>query len=107
MSEQPLHSMLRDDPEMLELIAFFLDELGERVSAISRAMQQSDAEQLRRIAHQLKGAAGGYGYPSITEAARAVEDSIDAIEGELSGVTEQVESLVELCRRAAAARADG
>ena len=33
---------------------------------------------LARLAHQLKGAAGGYGYPSISSAARDVEQHAKA-----------------------------
>ena len=31
-------------------------------------------EELRRLAHQLKGAGGSYGYPSLTEACKALEN---------------------------------
>jgi len=56
------------------------------------------------MAHQLKGAAAGYGYQSITDAARELEKALDQNEVELSLLTEQVESLVQLCRQAAAAK---
>ena len=37
-----------------------------------RAYQAADVETLKRLAHQLSGSAGGYGFPTISEAARAV-----------------------------------
>jgi HPt (histidine-containing phosphotransfer) domain-containing protein len=57
---------------------------------------------LREIAHQLKGAAACYGYPSITESAAELERNLMAEEAELSALAEKVEDLLTLCRRAAA-----
>lgn len=107
MANQPLYSTLQDDPEMAELIEFFLDELDRRTVELTEAWQNTDAEQLRVMAHQLKGAAEGYGYPSITAAARELEQAIHEQESELSSLSEKVEGLVQLCRQASAARPPG
>lgn len=104
MSDSPLYSTLQNDPEMAELIEYFLDELDQRVGSLHTACESADDEQLRTIAHQLKGAAAGYGYQSITDAARELEQCLEENESELSAIAEKVEALVHLCRQAAAAR---
>lgn len=106
MAIEPLHSTLRDDPDMAELIDFFLDELHERIDALSTAWQQADKEALKYIAHGLKGAAGGYGYQDITERAADLEREIAIPEADLAQLTERVEALLELCRRATSARSN-
>jgi HPt (histidine-containing phosphotransfer) domain-containing protein len=104
MSDKPLYSSLQNDPEMTELIEFFLGELDQRIAALTAAFNNADREELRAMAHQLKGAAAGYGYPTITDAARELEHSIDEHEADLSELAEQVEALVQLCRMASASR---
>jgi signal transduction histidine kinase/CheY-like chemotaxis protein len=95
-------STLENDEDMKEILHQFVRDLPDRSSAILRASQASDVETLKRLAHQLKGAAGGYGFPGITEAASAVEQAI--VEGaEPPSLQRHVEELASLCRRARAA----
>lgn len=103
----PLPSEYADDPEMAELIEFFVSELRERVGALKEAYEAGRGDELRAVVHQLKGAAGGYGYPTISEAARRFERELLAEEAELSAMREQFESLIDLCRRAASDDVDG
>ena len=101
---EPLRSEYVHDADMVEPVQFFLAELEERVSSMMRAWQRGDRELLRRIALQLKGAGGGYGFPAITDAAARLERSLLVPESDLADLTEQVEVLILLCRRASAAR---
>jgi len=68
-----LFSELADDPDMVELIGEFLEHLGGRVANIRSLRGAVTDEALRRLLHQLKGAAGGYGFMSITRAAHDAE----------------------------------
>jgi CheY-like chemotaxis protein len=68
-----LRSELADDPDMAPLIDVFLDALVERVATVEQCVADRDIHALARVAHQLKGAAGGYGYSSISTAAQQVE----------------------------------
>jgi signal transduction histidine kinase/CheY-like chemotaxis protein len=95
-------STLEHDEDMKELIHRFVRDLPDRSSAILRASEASDVETLKRLAHQLTGAAGGYGFPRITDAASAVERAIaDGAETRL--LQHHVDELASLCRRARAA----
>jgi HPt (histidine-containing phosphotransfer) domain-containing protein len=91
-----------DDPDMAELVDFFLSDLEKHVTSMANAWQEKDHDSLRSLAHQLKGAAGGYGFPTLTRAAAAVETTLLSEQAELSAIGEKVEELIGLCRRAAA-----
>lgn len=105
----PLRSAYADDPEMAELVELFVSELPERLAALEAAWTSGDSQTLRRMAHQLKGAGAGYGFPVVSDAAGEVETAILARgsalpEAELKAVRAKVEALVALCRRAAASK---
>lgn len=101
---QPIASDFADDPEMKELVRLFTSELPDRVGAIQSACESREIAVLRRAVHQLKGASGGYGYPIIGQAAKAVEDRLKDItagdEPSWQGIKRQVDQLAALCRRA-------
>ena len=96
-----LLSELVDDPDMQELIVRFVDGLAAQVERLESALRDDDRETVRRVAHQLKGAAGGYGFPTITTTAAALEKQ--AREGE--PLAERVADVTSLCKRARATRA--
>ncbi len=90
-----------NDPEDAELIEYFLGELPERVSAINSAVTDEDIKELGRIAHQLKGAAPGFGFPAIGSAAAQLEGSIKELDesfADMKAVQAEVESLLSLCQ---------
>lgn len=99
----PLFSEFADDRDMIDLVQFFVGELEQRIGAMGAAWQAGDRTRLRSLAHQLKGAAGGYGYPSITSSAAALEATLRSGEPDASSVNDRLRDLVELCRRACAA----
>lgn len=90
-----------NDPEDAELIEYFLGELPNRVEAINSAATNEDLEQLKTIAHQLKGSAPNFGFPAIGSAAALLECDIRALDesvSDIEGVRAQVDSLVSLCQ---------
>jgi HPt (histidine-containing phosphotransfer) domain-containing protein len=87
---------------MAELVQLFVKEMDARVGALRDAMALGDADQLRAMVRRLKGAAGGYGFPEISDRAARVEETALAGQAQTSGLTEQVEELIQLCRRATA-----
>ncbi|MBP7935611.1 MAG: Hpt domain-containing protein [Phycisphaerae bacterium] len=104
-SDQPeIFSTLGNDPDMVELIQEFVNALPERVKSIEAAMNANDLETLRRLAHQLKGASGGYGFELLGQAAASLEQSAKAASS-VNQVTGQVQEFVSLCQRAKVAPA--
>lgn len=71
--EGPLRSLYSDDPDLMDIIALFIEELPARVAAIEAAYTMGDLVETSRLAHQLNGSSGGYGFPLLGEAAAAVE----------------------------------
>ena len=94
-----LISDLADDPDLADLVEEFVAELPARVQALEQACADADLDALARLAHQLKGSAGGYGFPSITEVAAELEQRAKATEG-IDAVTDALRQLVHLCRSA-------
>ena len=100
-TNQPLFSDYADDPDMLELVEMFVSELPIRMTSIEQAMQQTDLAALAKVSHQLKGAAGGYGFMPITDAAAQVE-KLAKVEKDLEEIEDSIAQLLTLCRRATA-----
>jgi PAS domain S-box-containing protein len=84
-------------PGTAKLVENFLSKLDDRVSAIRNVVETHDAQQLRTLAHQLKGAAGGYGFPAISDAAKNIEQT--TIE-DAEALKDAIEHLTALCQQA-------
>ncbi len=97
----PLHSEFADDPDMLELVQEFVAALPARIAALEQAAAADDLETLRRLAHQMKGSAGGYGFGVITEKAAVIEGELRQGCG-VNQVKAQLVDLFDMCRRATA-----
>ena len=90
------------DEELNELMLAYLAELPGKILEIKNALVAGDRDAMLKLAHNLKGSAGMYGFPSITE----VSASIVALIRE-GGATERLEELVEqLSEFVAAARVE-
>lgn len=103
----PLVSQFAGDPDMAELVGLFLSELPDRIDALRSAWETRELGQLRRMAHQLKGAGAGYGFAPIGDAAAKLEKGLAACKGAsadapLDSLSRQLSELVDLCTRACA-----
>jgi HPt (histidine-containing phosphotransfer) domain-containing protein len=90
-----------DDPEMAELLVYFVGELQHCVDRLTQAWQSASHDDLRILAHQIRGAAGGYGFPTVTSSAAELEQALLSDETQVALLKEKVEDLIALCRRAA------
>lgn len=97
----PIVSEMGCDEDFLELVELFVSELPGRVEAMRQAIEDNDWDALKRLAHQLKGAAGGYGFPTITDNARELEQSTEAT-ADPASICRQIEELANMCQRARA-----
>ncbi|CAN0373754.1 unnamed protein product, partial [Ectocarpus sp. 4 AP-2014] len=61
------------DPSFRVLVGRFVSGLPERLGELQAAAQESRLEEVQRLAHQLKGAGGGYGFEQMTAPAHALE----------------------------------
>ncbi|GAB4128411.1 MAG: hypothetical protein Kow0040_03140 [Thermogutta sp.] len=94
-----IYSEIGEDPELRDLIQLFVDEMPARISTFEDLLKEEKWDELRRSAHQLKGAAGSYGFGSVTAAAAAVEQAIRQ-ELPFEEVRRRLDELIDLCQRA-------
>lgn len=110
MSTQPqsaggrIRSRFADDPDMQPIVEMFVDEMPERIASLRSAWEASEIERLRRLAHQLKGSGGGYGFPALGDAAGRLEAAIQQLAGggslaSLERLRQEFDELVGLCQR--------
>ena len=95
---EPLFSSFGSDPDLGELVEMFVDEMPDRIATLSEQLDMSDWDNVRRSAHQLKGAAGSYGFSSITPYAAQLESAVDEGQPE-EQIRDVVDELIGLCRR--------
>ena len=59
-------SRLAADPDLGELVDLFVQGMPDRIKALDAQAKSRDWNQLAETAHQIKGAAGSYGFDEIT-----------------------------------------
>jgi CheY-like chemotaxis protein/HPt (histidine-containing phosphotransfer) domain-containing protein len=94
---EPLRSTMQDDPSIQKLLAKFVGRLPERVVTIQTLFQQEEMEALRQAVHQLKGAAGGYGFQTVTDQAGIAEQKIKDIVPN-DQIRPEIDALIALVR---------
>ncbi|MEI8374063.1 MAG: response regulator [Planctomycetota bacterium] len=93
-----IYSQLASDPNMVELVDLFVQEIPNRINALETQAQSRDWQQLTRTAHQIKGAAGSYGFGEITPyAARLEAAAKDGCREE--EILSALDELLGLCRQ--------
>jgi histidine phosphotransfer protein HptB len=93
-----IHSSLASDPELGEIVEMFVEEMPGRVASLLDHFKRKDWDGLRQSAHQLKGAAGSYGFTAISPCAGKLESVIRDGEPEHQ-IYAAVTELVDLCGR--------
>jgi HPt (histidine-containing phosphotransfer) domain-containing protein len=63
------------DPDLRELIPGFLENRRNDVMILLAALEQGNFESIRAIGHRLKGDGGGYGFDTISEIGRDLEQA--------------------------------
>ena len=94
----PLVSELANDAELADLVISFVKGLPAQLQSLNDAASRGDRGRLLSLAHQLKGAAGGYGFPLITELAGRLERQVKSDESFAAALDE----LSAVCSRAIA-----
>lgn len=77
--------------EYRELIELFIDTGKSDFQKIQEGMANSDADQVMRSAHTIKGAAGNLGLIDVSETAKMIEE--DANNNKLDGLDTTVDML--------------
>jgi HPt (histidine-containing phosphotransfer) domain-containing protein len=98
VTEELYYSTLAKDADLAEIVAMFVDEMPLRLRDLQAQFGCANWDQLARLAHQLKGAAGSYGFDQITAFAASLEKAVRNGEP-LSSVHAALEDLADACGR--------
>lgn len=81
--------MAEIDARLAAIAERFAAAAGESAAAIEAALGREDWSELARLGHSLAGRAGMFGYGAIGDAARRIEEAVDAgLSGkEIAGLT--------------------
>lgn len=71
-------SLVEDDDSFADILRSFIGRLRLREAALPGLLADGDLVEVRRHAHQLRGSAGGYGYPGLLQLAAALEEACNA-----------------------------
>jgi len=64
------------DEDLSDLIPGFLTHKRADIGTIFEALTRHDYAEIGRIAHRIKGEGGSYGFESMTEMARGLEQAV-------------------------------
>ncbi len=96
----PIQSEFADDPDMRDLVEFFVADLHARSSAIRTAREHFEWSTVARIAHQLRGSAAGYGFTDLGTLAGKIEDLLKSEAADCpSRLRESLDELMLMCQR--------
>ena len=93
-------SSLRGRPALAKIVREFADVLPALASEVRAQLDAGALEPARRLAHRLKGSAGGYGFPDVMRVAAAIEAF--AASGDAADAARLGPELEAQCRRARA-----
>jgi histidine phosphotransfer protein HptB len=65
--------LLLEDADLRDIVEEFVAGLTARLAELQQAHEKLDFDQLTTLAHRLKGAAGSYGYPEISQLCAMME----------------------------------
>jgi signal transduction histidine kinase/DNA-binding response OmpR family regulator len=97
-ADRLMTSELSDDPDLAELLPGFVRMLPKKVDRLFELLSAGELHELCQLAHQLKGAAGGYGFPLVTQGAAQLESELHE-SAPLDQITATVAELAFLIRR--------
>lgn len=96
----PLTSSFAHDDEMAGLVEAFVDQVQERIDALRDAFEIGEDRTVHALLSEIRGGGSGCGFPEIAACAAEMQHTLEAGEAESSALSERLEELVDLCRRA-------
>jgi HPt (histidine-containing phosphotransfer) domain-containing protein len=97
-ADQVVHySVLAADPVLSEIVTLFIDELPLRLRHMKAHLGCANWDELARLAHQLKGAAGSYGFDQLTPFAARLEKAVRGGEHQ-AAVAVALDDLAAVCQ---------
>lgn len=94
----PIYSTLAVDPDLGELVEYFVQAMPDRIQSLSEAFDNGDMPQLETCAHQLKGSLGSYGFDELTPYAFTLEQAVKSRKPETE-IVSALDDLIARCKR--------
>ena len=93
-----IYSQMATDPDFRELVELFVQEIPDRINALETHARSRNWQQLARTAHQIKGAAGSYGFVAIAPSADRLEAAARNGSQE-EEIFSMLDELLDICHR--------
>ena len=74
--ETIISDILKDEPDLYDILIKFVDSLPGILDEIQKAYANKNWAAISTLVHALKGTGGGYGYPQITDTCISIEKKI-------------------------------
>ena len=81
----PGEILVEVDGDLEDLVPGYLENRRAELPVMMAALAGGDWETLRRLAHDLKGTGGGYGFDALTELGRALEQAAKSADPDAVG----------------------
>jgi CheY-like chemotaxis protein len=96
--QEPIYSaLLLEEPKFEDLLYNFIDSLRKMQEQIDNTYRNNEYYALAQIVHDLKGTAGGFGYPDLSQIAVEMEVSIKQRDRDTLG--HLIEKMDSMCLR--------
>lgn len=66
-------TIVKVNPDFKEFIPEFFEDVRNDIKSMKAALQKGEYETVRKTAHKIKGAGGGYGFDAVTDSGRSIE----------------------------------
>lgn len=90
-------TLLQDEPEIAGILHTYFAHLKKYHKQIIEAHQSGDQAKFNRVLHDLKGTAGSYGYPQLTQLAQTIETQ--SKQQDKQSIATLLDELNEMCER--------
>lgn len=95
----PLRSTYANDQAIAEILPLFLNNMPKYIGDLESRIEHKDWAGAARVCHDLKGTAGGYGYPDIARATQTLESELKGSQ-DLELIMTYLNEVRTLCERA-------
>ncbi len=100
--DEPLLSIYANDSAVADILPLFVSNVPKYLGNLEAHIGNADWTMAARVCHDLKGTAGGYGYPDIGAVAKRLESEVKGARSLdiLNGLLAEAKILCERARRA-------
>jgi CheY-like chemotaxis protein len=96
--DHPIYSSVEEKPGMAELIADFIEQTQREAHQLEKALAGGEVSGVRELCLGLAGSGTGYGFDSLTEAARNALTALDTSQSR-KDIEGPLRRLISVCQR--------